>query len=975
MNQLESREDGDNDAEYKAFTPIHTKRFWSLVNTCSLCPSMDLVVFGMLQKKTTTDSVLWIHRTVSWQRLATLAGMSCTAWRPDGRLLAVAHRHGIVLYHLEDLLSSSSSAMRTALSPEQEESLEAAGGAGVVGLLNLDSSVSGLCWSHVSTPHPSWQLSCQEMVAQSSWMHRRQFLDRGIHFFPPSGYFRHAAALENEDETADSHDSVGTTHVLEPDDAASANEPTSVHSLQQQTVFPTSRLPLSVLCVSTVEHGILVYLHGRYPAVRLSKPASSNPVSMVVSPDLSHILVHEQHSSSLTLYSIPALARHRYHLQSIATAYITTTAHLQALQRNRVEVLAAWRSSLKPLDLKLAALSKLLVDYGLSDDLRSNLCHYLLSGQSSSSQISSAMDQFCTGVQMNDQLLMRMERSLQVAMAHVETLVRRNMVSPALALVWEAQELQSLALYAPYLFSLHSLGQNAQDLLVAAEAALLELVDARSRLKDFVAWLQGTAARIKARGTARTSVQQDQARKRRVPQAVVERVLQYFQPSKVEKSGPASASLTERVLNISFSKILDETSNLMPLESSRRMPLSDVGGNSGSPTNQVAYKKKATVSATPSIPFHLEQISQSLEQVFSGPREFLAQSVEQRHIRLAVPPQTKGIGSTDARSVGGQPIGGKDLLSPVVAMTVRMGCDRESQPGLDDDTPADGFFAPNISQQHRGTRGENDVDLNAARYHRQWAVFAHAQDSNGSLGGAANCVQLSALPLSWTFGEMANHVNPIGEAVPSSTASFYLRATLVFPPGSVVVDMAFYGDDGKSSLGAGFDGGTGKEGRQALGVLLKRTRNASVSAAANKTSLELWLIQYDAISFQVVKLEEPEIGSTSLTLSVHPATAAASVTVVKAGNNVPDNEALEDSSASDHARLQCTARVRTISTVDSKPDHTGAAFKGARLVVSGSRGIGAVLFSDASQSGSVMELLDLEDDEYVEEEEEEEGDD
>jgi Anaphase-promoting complex, cyclosome, subunit 4/Anaphase-promoting complex subunit 4 WD40 domain len=973
MNRLESREDDDNDAEHKSFTPIHTKRFWSLVNTCSLCPSMDLVVFGMLPKKTTTDSVLWIHRTVSWQRLATLAGMSCTAWRPDGRLLAVAHRHGIVLYHLEDLLSSSSSAMRTALSPEQEESLES--GAGVVGLLHLDSSVSGLCWSHVSTPHPSWQLSCQEMVAQSSWMHRRQFLDRGIHFFPPSGYFRHTAAAEHEDEMADSP-SVGTTHVQEPDDAASANEPTSVHSLQQQTVFPTSRLPLSVLCVSTTKHGVLVYLHGRYPAVRLSKPASSNPVSMVVSPDLSHILVHEQHSSSLTLYSIPALARHRCHLQSIATAYITTTAHLQALQRNRVEVLAAWRSSLKALDLKLAALSKLLIDYGLSDDLRSHLCHYLLSGQSSSSQISSAMDQFCTGVQMNDQLLMRMERSLQVAMAHVETLVRRNMVSPALALVWEAQELQSLALHAPFLFSLHSLGQNAQDLLVAAEAALLELVDARSRLKDFVAWLQGTAARIKARGTARTSVQQDQARKRRVPQAVVERVLQYFQPSNdvEKKSGPASASLTERVLNISFSKILDETSNLMPLESSRRMPLSDVGGNSGSTTNQVAYKKKATGAVTPSIPFHLDQISQSLEQVFSGPREFLAQSVDQKLIRLAVPPQTQRIGSTDTKSVGGQLLGGNGLLSPVVAMTVRMGCDREGQPGLDDEAPADGFFVPKIGQ-HRATRDENDGDLNEARYHRQWAVFAHAPDSKGSLGGAANCVQLSALPLSWTFGEMANHVNPKGETVPPSTASFFLWATLVFPPGSVVVDMAFYGDDGKSSLGAVFDGGTGKEGRQALGVLLNRTRNASVSAAANKTSLELWLIQYDAISFQVVKLEEPEIGSTSLTLSVHPATAAASVTVVKAGNNVPDNEALEGSSASDSTRPQCTARVRTISTVDSKPDHTGAAFKGARLVVSGSRGIGAVLFSDASQSGSVMELLDLEDDEYVEEEEEEEGDD
>lgn len=149
---------------------------------------------------------------------------------------------------------------------------------------------------------------------------------------------------------------------------------------------------------------------------------------------------------------------------------------------------------------------------------------------------------------MNDQLVTRMERSLQGAIANVETTARSYLLGPARALAFHADELVGLARFAPNLLS-EEAAQNANEscaiLLTSVEYTLVQLVEARFRLRDFVAWLRCTGSEIKARGTAANSAQRENAKKRRVPQATVERILKYLQ-----EETHSSTSITEMILGI-----------------------------------------------------------------------------------------------------------------------------------------------------------------------------------------------------------------------------------------------------------------------------------------------------------------------------------------------------------------------------------------------------------------------------------------
>jgi hypothetical protein len=161
-NNLSMQEASSVQQAKKCFTSIQSRRVWSPVvtNTCSLCPSMDLMVFGLQQQqqagsdnKTAADnehgserassmenpvvqpatSTLWLHRTVTWQKLSTLApaataasadeslslpsssmgetdeALVATTWRPDGRILATASKHRVTLYNVEDVSPPSGS--------------------------------------------------------------------------------------------------------------------------------------------------------------------------------------------------------------------------------------------------------------------------------------------------------------------------------------------------------------------------------------------------------------------------------------------------------------------------------------------------------------------------------------------------------------------------------------------------------------------------------------------------------------------------------------------------------------------------------------------------------------------------------------------------------------------------------------------------------------------------------------------------
>jgi hypothetical protein len=111
---------------------------------------------------------------------------------------------------------------------------------------------------------------------------------------------------------------------------------------------------------------------------------------------------------------------------------------------------------------------------------------------------------------------------------------------------------------------------------------------------------------------------------------------------------------------------------------------------------------------------------------------------------------------------------------------------------------------------------------------RQWSVIVQANK---------NIIQLYSIPLGWE--EAGDKGDSFEEA--KSDIPFYLTTKMNLPQGSVIRDIGFYSDDGKSSLSSGNDSGTGKEGRQKLGFLLE-----------SADTIELWLLTYDNLLWQAV---------------------------------------------------------------------------------------------------------------------------
>jgi hypothetical protein len=187
------------------------------------------------------------------------------------------------------------------------------------------------------------------------------------------------------------------------------------------------------------------------------------------------------------------------------------------IQQSIPEILNAWKSSLKPLDTKLQPLQRLLQNYGVDDQsLGSVLKRYILVGHTSdSSSVANAMDQFFTGVQMNDQLLQRMERSLHGSLANVESQARKRLRSPIQVLAFQIQELSGvIQFHNKPSEALQELLDASQFLWVSVESLLVDIVEARFRVRDFCGYLRHAGSQIKAQGTAAQSVQRENAKVR-----------------------------------------------------------------------------------------------------------------------------------------------------------------------------------------------------------------------------------------------------------------------------------------------------------------------------------------------------------------------------------------------------------------------------------------------------------------------------
>ena len=300
-------------------------------------------------------------------------------------------------------------------------------------------------------------------------------------------------------------------------------------------------------------------------------------------------------NNSLTLYHTPFLKRDRYALQQIAALHTSITAHLQMIKRSVSIVAGSWQTSLKPLDQKLLPLTNLLRNYGVEVDQNVNnevtgntsitmttlstvMKEYIMMGHvTHSSSIANAMDQFFTGVQMNDQLLQRMERSLLASMGNVESTAIGCLLRPTQALGWQIQELGGLVQFFDTTYddnadivggeeTISSKSQLVQELIeasqqmwISTESVITSIVSGRMLVRDFCGWLRHAGSQVKARGTAPNSVQRENAKKRRVSQAILERLVTVLNKSQKDsllssstmgKDQKTQTGLSETLLNL-----------------------------------------------------------------------------------------------------------------------------------------------------------------------------------------------------------------------------------------------------------------------------------------------------------------------------------------------------------------------------------------------------------------------------------------
>mmetsp|Transcript_16990 Transcript_16990/g.46665 ORF Transcript_16990/g.46665 Transcript_16990/m.46665 type:complete len:225 (-) Transcript_16990:1450-2124(-) len=212
---------------------------------------------------------------------------------------------------------------------------------------------------------------------------------------------------------------------------------------------------------------------------------------------------------------------------------------------------------------------------------------------------------------------------------------------------------------------------------------------------------------------------------------------------------------------------------------------------------------------------------------------------------------------------------------------------------------------------------------------RQWFLIAQAHGAT---------IQLFCLPLGWKQKDDGTDYDCYDiddENHDDYEIPFYLTSKLALPKGGQVLQIGFYGDDGKSSLSSGIDSGTGREGRQKLGFIFQKSFPESTK--------DLWTTTYDSILWQAVPYDP---------MLLH-------------ASQVDTN---------------CSKEVLQMSAEESRNDEEDLLFAQSRIIpeessvdlcellLCGSRGVGGV----ATMSDELirMDIVDLEDEEDDEDEEE-----
>lgn len=366
------------------------------------------------------------------------------------------------------------------------------------------TSILGLTWKRIAPQHSSWSITNEERERRETWKYTSQFISRGNQFLPPP-----------------------------------------CHADKTQTNLFSPLAHLNVLLVAT-QNELHWYLQSRYrimtKALHFLSSSSIRSVNVVCSPDMTTVFCTAEYamgnkkvcSSYVKILSCPLMATKRFDLQILAASYRSIFTRLRNVKDGIQSALTLWTSALRPLDTKFQRLFQLFRNYNVvttameansaSHSIREELLRFILSGRSTVvGDASNALDQFFTRADMHDQLLLREANGIKASAGSMESKLRSDVQSQIRAIVYETEELygliktyqvtavESVLVEADVALRLYT---SSRMLYLTFERFIAHVVEARSRLNDFLAWMRGTATEIRARGTAADSIMRQHARDR-----------------------------------------------------------------------------------------------------------------------------------------------------------------------------------------------------------------------------------------------------------------------------------------------------------------------------------------------------------------------------------------------------------------------------------------------------------------------------
>lgn len=340
------------------------------------------------------------------------------------------------------------------------------------------------------------------------------------------------------------------------------------------------------------------------------------------------------------------------------------------------------------------------------------------------------------------------------------------------------------------------------------------------------------------------------------------------------------------------------------------------------------------MESTPSIKAALNSVGESATFLFSRTNEVVSQSIKTHELVFSYNwPHDSNDTSNSS--------------TPCISIHKRIGM------FYDDST---GGFSPNLAKD---LTHEEIQNLRI----QQWLLVAKSDKINDD----QSVIHLVYFPC-------MKHDEDTDEMV--SFPQFYLQGFMKLPHGCSLKEIAFYGDDGNSSIlgNAAFDETDilPKEGRQALALLvvretrqnMKMETDDQIEESDTLLSEELWILKYDKVRLQVKYFDDSLVKRINIdtTLPLDSDEIAQVLDI-----NEDDMDDMEYSLNDERDVVKIYARNRQFQQLKKAKNSTLDNCKQFqnRLVVNGSRGIGGVI-----TNGNILGLFDLEEDEEADDSDE-----